>query len=1055
METIFGQTLMGNFKPDEIIESKDNLKVEKFDNSLFLRLNNKQVRLVPFFDDRNALEIIKKFSDNSEEENDSIYQVAVLKPNQIAIYLSVFQSNTIKIETPANSLNFYVSRLIETEVKSKLKTENLSESLTEIFKMDKSIFVLMKQNQNEISLFSKKYRAECNRERSGVFCINKFVEIRNNNNFDRVTQIFGYINFLTYEESLKSQGADIQTNNIMPIEILNIWESFIDFQVDDFRQKQIERGYLNYKSRVYHDLDLITLYFEKEGIYEHTLFINQANDEYDCLLFENDEQFKNYKDIDEIIGLSNSSLPVINIGKAVKFSSNSVTFRNSDLSNQVPIQGTIILSSKSAQIEHRRRKKMMRELRNIRSNSLNSIFRITNGYKDDQQGGNLRAVNTKTLEQMFGDKNFKISDNFREAISIAVNTPDYAVIQGPPGTGKTTLIKGIVSRILENNKNARILISSEQHEAVYNAVERVSKNSIVPPYIVSRQRNSDSTDLQSRVFKNIESFQKELIRFFIEKSNLNQSQKSRKTQVDSILEIFNKIRQSDYDTVRIRESIPDIKSIVFDLGFLEEIRNAINSLEQAISYLTQAVEFEDSPRKKLLRRKIDMQRITAPAYLDDGEINLDILQDELVRQSYSDCLLNKSLNENLKSRNIERINQYITEYSDYIEGLILKLFPHERSNTFESYDIKKDIEVLYKLIKEKISNIVPTFEDIMDEMSFLSEDFISCIETVKKYSHIFASTCAQAANLKSILPGSSTFDYVIIDEAARANPIDIMIPIIYGNIVILIGDQSQLPQYIDNKAAAKYFEKIRNKRDAELLGKSLFALLYEKAEKAYSVGNIECKRHIRVLEQHRMHPTIGEFISKTFYEGTVTNGQSTINNINNYNVFNNKNIVWLDVPMSTGIEEYDLSYFRKSEIQTVIKTIQKVYSVNSGEELSIGIISYYRKQVEMINEIIKSNMTIDQQRNISCNTVDSFQGREFDIVILTTVRSNTFATAQQSIGFIHNSSNRINVSLSRARKLLIVVGDSETFCRNEIFSDFVKYVKEVGHYERITIDEKK
>jgi energy-coupling factor transporter ATP-binding protein EcfA2 len=1055
MDTIFGQTLMGNFRTDEIIEGNDVFRVEKLEDSLFLRLNNRQVRLVPFHDDRNASEIIKKFSNYSGEENDSIYKVVTLKSNQIAIFLSVFQSSPIKITTPGDSLNFYVSRKIESDVKTKLKSDNLPDRLSEIFKMHRSIFVLMKQDQNDFSVYSKEYRADCNRERSGVLCINNLVENRSNRNFDRVSQVFGNINFLTYEESLKRQGVDIQNNNVMPIEILNIWESFIDFQVNDYRQKQIERGYLNYKSKVYHDSETITLYFDKEGIYEHSLFINQTNDEYECLIFENEEQYKNYNDIEEIIGYSYSSTSVINIGKAVKFTSNSVTFRNQNLSNFVPSQGLVILSSNSIQIEHRRRKKMMKDLRNIRSNSLNSIFRITNGYKDDQKGGKLRAVNTRTLEQMFGDKNFKISDNFREAISIAVNTPDYAVIQGPPGTGKTTLIKGIVSRILENNKNARILISSEQHEAVYNAVERVSKNSIVPPYILSRQRNSDSSDLQSRVFKNIESFQKELVRFFTEKSDLNRSQNSRKSQVDAILDIFNKIRKSDYDTIKIRESLPEIKRIVFDLGILDEVRNAISSLDQAMFYLSQVVEFDESPRKKLLRRKIEMQRITSSAFLDDGEINLDVLQDELVRQSFSDYLLSPSLYENLKSRDIEIISKYITEYSDYVENLILKLFPHERSNVFESYDIKRDIEVLYKLIKEKVSNMIPTFEDVMDEMSYLSEDFISCVETVKKYSHIFASTCAQAGNVKEILTGSSTFDYVIIDEAARANPIDIMIPIIYGNIVILIGDQSQLPQYIDSKAATKYSEKIRNKSDAELLGKSLFALLYEKAEKAYSVGNIECKRHIRVLEQHRMHPTIGEFISKTFYEGTVKNGQSTFNNINNYNVYNNKNVVWLDVPMSTGIEEYDLSYFRKSEIQTVIKTIQKIYSVNSTEELSIGIISYYRKQVEIINEIIKSNMTIDQQRNISCNTVDSFQGREFDIVILTTVRSNTFATAQQSIGFIHNSSNRINVSLSRSRKLLIVVGDSETFCRNEIFSEFVKYVKEVGHYERITVDEKK
>ena len=82
-----------------------------------------------------------------------------------------------------------------------------------------------------------------------------------------------------------------------------------------------------------------------------------------------------------------------------------------------------------------------------------------------------------------------------------------------------------------------------------------------------------------------------------------------------------------------------------------------------------------------------------------------------------------------------------------------------------------------------------------------------------------------------------------------------------------------------------------------------------------------------------------------------------------------------------------------------------------------------------------------------CNTVDSYQGKEFDIVIISGVRCNNCVTPAKSLGFIHYSPSRINVSLSRAKKLLIVVADADTYRKNEYFQKFIYYVKKEGFYE--------
>jgi superfamily I DNA and/or RNA helicase len=230
------------------------------------------------------------------------------------------------------------------------------------------------------------------------------------------------------------------------------------------------------------------------------------------------------------------------------------------------------------------------------------------------------------------------------------------------------------------------------------------------------------------------------------------------------------------------------------------------------------------------------------------------------------------------------------------------------------------------------------------------------------------------------------------------------------------------------------------------LEKSLFGLIYERVEKSWSEKKIAFKRHIRIIEQHRMHPVIGDFISKTFYNSAITNGTKTKDNVNTYSIFDGKNIVWLDVPITAGLEEGKPSYYRMPEVEKVVNVLKEIFLNLNDQKPKTGVISFYKKQVEIISNKIKETFPQNITGLIECNTVDSFQGKEFDIVVLTTVRSNTAQTAGESLGFIHYSRSRINVALSRAKRLLIVVGDANTFSKNDIFFDYIKYVKGAGYY---------
>ena len=201
-----------------------------------------------------------------------------------------------------------------------------------------------------------------------------------------------------------------------------------------------------------------------------------------------------------------------------------------------------------------------------------------------------------------------------------------------------------------------------------------------------------------------------------------------------------------------------------------------------------------------------------------------------------------------------------------------------------------------------------------------------------------------------------------------------------------------------------------------------------------------------------MHPTIGNFISEAFYEGGIENGEKTINNVNDYNVFEGKNVVWINVPSYAGMEErVGESLEREAEATKIIRIVEDLVKKNPGRNLDLGVISYYKGQVELIRSKLKESFpesvfsnSIDEM----CNTVDSYQGKEFDIVIVSGVRSNNYATSVKSLGFIQYSSSRINVSLSRAKRLLIVVADEGTYRKNEYFQKYLYYVKKEGHYEQ-------
>eukprot|EP00397_Hematodinium_sp_SG-2012_P000957 GEMP01000958.1.p1 GENE.GEMP01000958.1~~GEMP01000958.1.p1 ORF type:complete len:998 (+),score=225.65 GEMP01000958.1:73-3066(+) len=249
------------------------------------------------------------------------------------------------------------------------------------------------------------------------------------------------------------------------------------------------------------------------------------------------------------------------------------------------------------------------------------------------------------------------------------------------------------------------------------------------------------------------------------------------------------------------------------------------------------------------------------------------------------------------------------------------------------------------------------------------------------------------------------FKQVLVDESTQATEPECLIPIMMGaKQIILVGDHCQLGPVIMCKKAAKAG-----------LHQSLF-------ERLVFLGI----RPIRLEVQYRMHPCLSEFPSQSFYDGSLQNGVTL-----NERQYAGIDFPWpkKDMPMffynSTGAEEISASgtsYLNRTEAVNVEK-ISTCFLKSGVKASQIGVITPYEGQRAYICSIFQRGSTALSHKayeEIEVASVDSFQGREKDFILLSCVRSNQ----NQGIGFL-NDPRRLNVALTRARYGLVICGNAK------------------------------
>lgn len=586
-----------------------------------------------------------------------------------------------------------------------------------------------------------------------------------------------------------------------------------------------------------------------------------------------------------------------------------------------------------------------------------------------------------------------LNNSQRRAILSALHSTDLALLQGPPGTGKTTVIAEMIWQMVRTNQEQKVLLTSETNLAVDNALEKLL--------------NKDHTLVKPIRFGRASKFEEE----------------GKKYSFERIIKWIDNTATVDdiYENETVAEEESDEEIIYED-------------------YNNNAVQL-------WMRRIADNSQQSNPKYAEVmKDWAFEMAQPrtemkELFRDKYFKfCNVVGSTSSSAGSPRFGADYQRI-----FNENKIIKT---------------KHGDVEIDKFTKKVKNIIKRH----------GSDFGGWYAGVNVFDKI-----------KQI-----EFDTVITDEASKATPPELLLPMCFGKKNVIIGDHRQLPPMLHDKSFKEVLETLETKEALEL-SSEIDKEFVETSQFERLISHPDISPTIKSTfnEQYRMHPKINNVI-KQFYldEGGLEPGKPILENADDTDLNNSfsrhhglilKNFInpdihtiWVNVDDPEELS--GTSRINPTEVEAVGMVLKLLKQSNGfyeymnhwdnlkdenkrKEEKEIGLISFYGHQVGKLKEIAKySRAKLDIP--IRLNTVDKFQGMERNIIIVSTVRSdkkieNGITKPNRDIGFA-KSPQRLNVALSRAKRLLIVVGNKNFFSQyknkegEKIYQNVIDIIQKEG-----------
>ena len=691
-----------------------------------------------------------------------------------------------------------------------------------------------------------------------------------------------------------------------------------------------------------------------------------------------------------------------------------------------------------------------------------------------QRNVNVQKINREELRpylERFGENEIQ-----KKAFIHALETENIYLIQGPPGTGKTTVITELVNYITAHGQN--VLLSSSSHAAVDNVLEKIDRKDSMIPIRLGKGEDISPEVKKYTLAACTERLQKSILRKLEQQKIYEEEEESfvNKLKEEYQLELelleneiqekrgrYGLLHYSEEELNYIKEYLKWNQECKDCYQELEVKKNSVERIRKEYEELQKKVR-ENFAQQNLLEKQSQIifhselkeQKLKELRHLqsENSELKkklkeINIFQAEAeyrkLQESYeritSDMKHTREILLKKRQDSKEPLHLYVHRIQSdarKIQELLRKKRKREKAkNTF----IRKEKELFShrKELLERTKDLRLQWQEQVPYINGQIEDMY--IET----ANVIAATCNGIASFENQKFGERAYDYVIVDEAAHCNTLDLLIPLTMGKKVILVGDQKQLypmlpiledteyGRYRDNGYSGKGKETgdfDREKEEIETLREicknTLFKQLYE--ERLLEESKI-------MLEvQYRMTPRIGNYISDNFYEGRLRNGIMERCGVSKVLP---SPLLWLD---TGGTKETFGKYKRSCKNEGAVKRILYFLHQLDGtlyEEKTAGIICYYRLQADEISLLLEKHNF--QYLKVECDTIDAFQGKEKDIIVIDLVRTEKYTR------FIDDA-NRLNVAVSRAKEMVIMAA-SVSYIRDKQYEHLERlyyYVKEKG-----------
>ncbi|KAF7079843.1 hypothetical protein CFC21_084016 [Triticum aestivum] len=619
------------------------------------------------------------------------------------------------------------------------------------------------------------------------------------------------------------------------------------------------------------------------------------------------------------------------------------------------------------------------------------------------------------------------------------------LIWGPPGTGKTKTISTLLWSMMV--KNHRTLTCAPTNTAVVEVASRIL--SLIGESSAGGGNGCFLSDVVLFGNEDRMNVDQDLTKIFLEK---------RVRRLQKCLTPGSGWTSCLSSMVRILE-----EPLVQYASYVEHTERLIKELAKK--------EKEELAKKKAKNKGVEVKEDVAKKEADKKSIKIQSfkeyftssykrIEDELRTciETFSDDLP-RSATSRQNFRCMTEVLHLLTEFGKQVQSepekqlqtLFRDTSDGKNSCLFQSLvsyaedSVRSELKQARAQCVEKLNHLSNNFDlpGIFDKRSI--EEFL-----LQKSKSVLC-TASSSARLH-YLQKAEPFDILVVDEAAQLKECESMIPLQIPGIrlAVLIGDEYQLPALVKSQVtrhcpwcfcwlfcpliASSLLRCVQVCDEADF-GRSLF-------ERLSSLGH---PKHLLNV-QYRMHPGISKFPVSSFYGGQIDDGENVLRRD-----YERKHLTgpmygsYSFINIEGGKEssgKHDKSLINTIEVAAVTRIVQRLFreSVETRRKLSVGVVSPYKGQVRAIQEKLGKTYEMHGGFSVKVRSVDGFQGAEEDIIIFSTVRSNSTGT----VGFLNNV-NRTNVALTRAKHCLWIVGNATTLVSSKtVWQKIVTDAKERG-----------